>query len=298
MKNILLSTFVASLLFTSLSTADTNTTKNLSSKEVSVQATKIATQKAQNNKIELVQEALESLKLSAKAIKEIDNKKLDEAKKSIQKALGKLESILASDKTPKLLPIDKQIVVKNLIGTSKDVEAMLTKVKKLLETQKVQEARELLSSLQSEIDTITVSLPLASYPDALKLASKYLLDNQPSKAKEVLAIALSTFEKNEQIVPIPLINSLELISKASDIAKDDKEQALKHLEWAEDELYKAKALGYVSSSSTTYKDVDKLIKNIQKEVKGDNKTEKLFKELIEKIKEFKDKILPTEDRDK
>ena len=296
MKNILLSTFVASLLFTSLATADSNTTKNLSSKEVSAQATKTATQKAQNNKTELVKEALESLKLSAKAIQQIDNKKTDEAKKSVQEALGKLESILASEKVPKLLPIERQMVVKNFMGTSKDVEAALTEVKKLLEEHKVQEAGELLTSLQSELDTITVSLPLASYPDALKLASKYLIDKQPMKAKGVLAIALNTFEKDEQIVPIPLINSLELVSKASEISKDDKEQALKHLEWAKDELYKAKALGYVSSSSTTYKEIDTLIDNLHKEVKGENNSTKLFKELSEKIKEFKEKILSTKDK--
>ncbi len=297
MKKILLSTFVASLLFTS-ATADTNTSKNLSSKEVSTHATKVATKKAKDNKVELVKEALESLELSAKAVKQIDSKKIDEAKKSVQEALGKLESILASEKVPKVLPIDNQIVVKNFVGTSKDVAAVLDKVKKLLDSGKVQEAGELLISLQSEIDITIVSLPLVSYPDALKLASKYLIENQATKAKGVLAIALNTFVKDEQIIPIPLINSLELVSKASEIAKDDKEQALKHLEWAKDELLKAEALGYVSSSSTTYKQVGELIENIEKEVKGDNKAEKLFKELTEKLKDFKNKILPTENKNK
>ena len=298
MKKTLFSTLVASLLFTSLATADSNTTKNLSSKEVAKQATKTATTEAKNNQVELVKEALESLKLSAKAIQEIDNKKIDEAKKSVQDALGKLESILASEKTPKLLPIDSQMVVKNFIGTSKDVKMVLDKVKKLLDSGKVQEAGELLISLQSEIDVTTVSLPLVSYPDALKLASKYLIENQASKAKGVLAIALNTFVSDEQIIPIPLVNSLKLVSVASKIAKEDKEQALKHLEWAKDELHKTKALGYVSSSSTTYKQIDELIENIEKEVKGDNKAEKLFKELGEKIKEFKEKILSTKDKDK
>ena len=293
MKKILFSTLVSSLLFTSLATADAS--KNLSSKEVATQATKTATNEAKNNQIELVKEALESLSLSAQAVKEIDEKKIDEAKKSVQKALGKLESILASEKTPKLLPIDNQMVVKNFIGSSKDVEIVLERVKKLLDSKKIQEAGELLISLQSEIDVTTMSLPLVSYPDALKLASKYLIENQPTKAKGVLAIALNTFVKDEKIIPIPLINSLKLVSTASEIAKKDKEQALKHLEWAKDELHKTELLGYVSSSSTTYKQVNELIEKIEKEVKGDNKAEKLFKELSEKIKEFKDKILPTEE---
>ena len=296
MKKILLSTLVSSLLFSSLATADAS--KNLSSKEVSTQATKTATKDANEHQMDLVKEALQSLELSAKAIEQIDNKKIDEAKKSVEQALGKLESILASEKVPKLLPIDNRIVVKNFIGTSKDVEGVLAEVRTLLNVGKVQEAGELLITLQSEIDVTTMSLPLVSYPDALKLASKYLIDKQPSKAKGVLAIALNTFVKEQQILPVPLINSVELVAVASEIAKEDKEQALKHLAWAKDELHKAKALGYVSKSSTSYKQLDELIEKVEKEVKGPNKAEKLFKELTEKLKEFKGKILSTEDKNK
>ena len=296
MKKILLSTLVSSLLFTSLAIADT--AKNLSSKEVSTQATNTATKDAKSHEVDLVKEALESLELSAKAIKQIDNKKTDEAKKSVEQALGKLESILASEKVPKLLPIDNRVVVKNFIGTSKDVEKVLKQVQTLLEENKVQEAGELLISLQSELDVSIVNLPLASYPDALKLASKYLIDNKPSKAKEVLAIALNTFVTEHEIIPIPLINSVKLVTVAAEIAKKDKEQALKHLARAKDEFHKAKALGYVSTSSTSYKQLDELIEKVEKEVKGENKAEELFKELSTKLKEFKDKILSTEDKNK
>ncbi len=74
---------------------------------------------------------------------------------------------------------------------------------------------------------IVVNLPLVSYPDALKLASKYIIDNQVEKAKEVLRVALSTFTEVEYIIAIPVVNALELISTASNIAKENKEQALK-----------------------------------------------------------------------
>ncbi len=296
MRKILLSTLVSTLLLSSFATADEH--KNLTSQEVSTKATQTATQKAKDNKVKLVQEALESLKFSAKAVDELNKNKVDDAKKSIELALGKLESILASEHTPKLLPIENQIVIKNFIGTSDDVKKSLDEVKKLLNLGKVQEAGELLISLQSEIDITTVSLPLASYPDALKLASKYLIEKHPAKAKHVLEIALNTFAQDEQIIPIPLINSLELVSVASKIAKDDKEQALKHLAMAKDDLKKAEALGYVSSSATTYKQLEDLIEKTEKEVKGPNKAEKLFKELGEKLKEFKEKVLSTHDKDK
>ena len=294
MKKTLLSTLVSTLLLSSLATADEH--KNLTSQEVSAKATQTATTKVKDNRVKLVQEALESLKFSAKAVDELNKNKIDEAKKSIELALGKLESILASEHTPKLLPIENQIVIKNFVGTSDDVKKVLAEVKTLLSLGKVQEAGELLISLQSEIDITTVSLPLVSYPDALKLASKYLIEKHPAKAKHVLEIALNTFAQEEQIIPIPLINSLELVAVASKIAKEDKEQALKHLALAKDDLKKAEALGYVSSSTTTYKQLDELIEKTEKEIKGPNKAEKLFKELGEKLSEFKNKILSTHDK--
>jgi hypothetical protein len=296
MKKTLLSTLVATLLLTSCSIADTNTT-TLSSKEVSAQATKTATKNAKNRQVKLVKEALSSLELSAKALNALNNNQTEDAKKNIELALGKLESILLAKDTPKLLPIENRMVVKNFIGSAKDVEIALDKVKALLDKGHVQEAGELLYSLQSEIDITVVNLPLISYPDALKLASKYIIEEKPAKAKEVLRLALSTFTEVNQIIPIPLINTVQLVATASDIAKENREQALKHLAMASDELDKAEKLGYVSKSTTTYKELHQLIKGVEKEVKGPNKAEKLFKELGEKLKEFKEKILSSDNNE-
>ena len=292
MKRTLLSILTSSLLLTAMATADTNA--SLSSKEVSDKATKTATQEAKNGKVKLVEEALTSLKLSAKALSALNNNKTEEAKKDIELALGKLEGILAVKDSPKLLPIENRMVVKNFIGTAKDVEVALDEVKSMLSKGNVQEAGELLYSLQSEIDLTVISLPLVSYPDALKLASKYIIEEKPAKAKEVLKLALSTFTEVQQIMPIPLINTVELVAISSEIAKEDKDQALKHLAMASDELDKAEKLGYVSKSTTTYKQLHELIKNVEKEVKGPNKAEKLFKELSEKLKEFKEKVLSSD----
>ncbi len=85
----------------------------------------------------------------------LNSNNVEEAKKDIQLALGKLESILASEKAPKLLPIDNKIIVKNFAGTAKDVERNIEIVKELLDKGKVQEAGELLITLQSEIDIIS-----------------------------------------------------------------------------------------------------------------------------------------------
>ena len=288
MKKVLLSTLVSSLLLTSIAFADSN--KTLTSKEVCDSATKVETTKTKNSQVKLVQEALSSLELTHKALVNLNEEKSDEAKKNIELALGKLESILALKASPKLLPIENQMVVKNFVGTADDVEKVLDRVKKLLSDGKVQEAGELLITLQSEIDVTVVSLPLVSYPDALKLANKYLLENKKEEAKKILALALNTFAKDNYIVPIPLVNTVELVKVASTVSKENKDLALKYLTSAHEELKKAEKLGYISSSTTTYKALHKLIDGVEKEVKGPNKAEKLFKELGKSLKEFKSKI--------
>jgi ribonuclease HII len=183
------------------------------------------------------------------------------------------------------------IRVQEFIGTADDVEKAVKTVKALLDDGKVQEARALMIPLVSEIDITTVSLPLASYPDALKLAAKYVHDNKPEKAKEVLYIALSTFSEVTQVVPIPLLESTDLIAAASRIAKEDKELAIKYLDGANEALNVAQKLGYVSKSETTYKMLHEKIEEVKKEIRGKNKAEKLFESLAQKLKEFKEKIV-------
>jgi hypothetical protein len=292
MKKIIVSTLLSSLLLTNTIFAKSDTEPT--SKEVSKNAIEIATKKAENNQVKLIQEALNSLEITAKALKNLEDNKKDEAKKNIELALGKLEVILTSKDVPKLLPIKNRLIVKNFIGDAKDVESALKKVKILIDNGKIQEARELLISLQSELDIVTVNLPLSTYPDTLKLASKYLIEGKIEEAKDTLKLALSTFVNIQTIIPIPLINTVKLVAVASNKAKENKDLAIKYLSSADDELNKAEKLGYISKSITTYKKLHTLIKNVEKEIKGENKAEKLFNELKKRLEEFKSKIFSSE----
>jgi len=292
MKKILVSTLLSSLLLTGSIVADTNT--SLSSKELSTKATQVETQKIKDNKVELIQEALSSLKLSVKALKNLEENKKEDAKKNLELALGKLEVILTSKDIPKMLPIENRMLVKNFVGSSKDVEGALSEVKTLLSKGKVQEAGELLITLQDEVEVRTVNLPLTSYPDALKLVSKYILEDKIDEAKATLKLALNTFITEETIVPLSLVKTLELVSVASHEAKENKKLALTYLVTAHDELNKAEKLGYLSDSSTTYKELQEVINGLEKEIKGANKAEKLFEEAIKTLKEFKSKILSSD----
>ncbi len=261
--------------------------------ETSAQVGKGAVQHAKSvandKQVQVVKEAVDALMLTHKVLVDLDKKNKDGALKNLEKAIGKLEVILADKTAPALLPIDSSIVAVEYAGDIDSVKATLKEVKKLIDDNRIQEARRLLDTLQSEIDIITVNLPLVSYPQALKLAAKYLHEDKMDEAADVLQMALTTLVRNEIVMPIPLLKAQALVEEAQKAAKTDKKQALKHLDAAKKELKLAEILGYTSTSDTTYKNLDESIEKIEKEVKGKNKAEKLFDELVAKLKEFKEK---------
>ncbi len=291
MNKIILSTIVSSVLLAGSICADSFATKDATIKSVHNTVLNNTKEDAINSQVKLIDEAIESLNLTTNALKNLENNDGKMARKNIELALGKLEVILSAENAPKLLPIDNGMRITNFLGSAEDVKKIVSEVKELLSDNKVQEARYLLSTLQSEINITVISLPLTTYPDALKLASKYILEGKNEEGKKTLKLALSTFAEENQIISLPLANTTHFISLASNIAKKDKELALEYLKEAKDALNKSEALGYISDSAITYKELHEKIETIEKEIKGPNKAEKLFKKFNEKLKEFKSKML-------
>jgi len=290
MKKLLLSSLVAiSLLGTQAIALDAKANSSAVSKSAITKAKKVAN--TQKDDVKIVKEAVESVQLVSQVLAALEQNKKDEAIKLLEKAIGKIEVVLSNPKAPALLPIDAKVVVQEFLGSSNDAFVAVLSAEALLRAGKVQDARHIVTALVDEIDFTTVNLPLATYPIALKVAAKYLHDNKVEAAKAVLAQALSTFVNITVVTPLGILEAQELIEAASQIASTDKKLALAHLEQAKEALRKAKILGYTSSSDVTYKMLNEAISKIEKEIKGGNKVEKLFKELIEKIKDFKEKAL-------
>jgi len=292
MKKIFLSTLVAMSLFGTQAVAlDENASSSDVSKNAIVKGKKVADTKKDN--IKITKEAVESIKLVGDVLVALNQNKKDEAIKTLEKAIGKIEVVLAIPNAPALLPIDSRVVVKEFAGSAYDVETAIITSEALLDKKRVQDARVIISNLVDEIDFSTVNLPLATYPVALKEAGKYLHDGKVKEAKALLAQTLNTFVKVTTVTPIGILEAQSLISVASQIATKDKKLALSHLAQAKDALKKSEALGYTSRSDTTYKILSDAISKIETEIKGKNKAEKLFDDLIKKIKEFKEKTLST-----
>ncbi len=294
MKKVILSSIVAiSLVGGSLAAAETNTTAKQTSKEVSTKALKVAKDKANAHKgdVKVVQEAVDAVKLTQDVVVLLNKNEKEKAIKTLEKAIGKLEVVLSNPKAPALIPLNANVIVKEFTKGPREAENLIITATALLEKGKVQAARRIVVGLVDEIDFVTVNLPLASYPAALKLAAKFLHENKVTEAKRVLLAALNTFVEVDVVTPIGIIEAQSLIEAASKIAKKDKKLALSHLEEAKRALKKSEVLGYVSDSDTTYKMLNDAINAIEKEIRGKNEAAKLFDELIAKLKEFKEKAV-------
>lgn len=291
MKKVFLSSVVAlALLGSGLQAAEK---KAADSKTVAAQAIQHAKSNALTAKgdVKIVKEAVEAVKLTQQVLIELKQKKKDAAIKTLEKAIGKMEVVMSNPKAPALIPLNASVVVSTFAGTAYDVQnAVITSIA-LLQNHRVQDARMIVQTLKDEIDLITINMPLASYPAALKLAAKFLHENKIDQARQVLATALNTFVEVDMVTPLGILEAQDLITAASQAAKTDKKLALAHLEAAKAELKKAEALGYTSTSDTTYKMLNDEINKIEKEIRGANKSEGLFKELIEKLKDFADKAV-------
>ncbi len=290
MKKVLVSSVVAlALLGSGLQAAE----KGADSKTVTAKAIQHARSHALTEKsgVKIVKEAVDAVKLTQQVLMQLDQKKKDEAIKTLEKAIGKMEVVMSNPKAPALIPLDASVVVSTFAGTAYDVQnAVITSIA-LLQHQRVQDARLIVQTLKDEVDLITINMPLASYPAALKLAAKFLHENKIAQARQVLATALNTFVEVDLVTPLGILEAQDLIAAASKAAKTDKQLALAHLEAAKAALKKAEALGYTSTSDTTYKMLNEEIDKVEKEIRGANKSEGLFKELIEKLKEFADKAV-------
>ena len=284
MKKVLTSFALASLLVTSSFAVD-NKTNQVSKNAV------IKEEKSAQANTQLVKEAITAIRYTQDALIYLNGKDIKKAKESLKKAIAELSDVLNRPNPPYLLPVDLNIEAYQFAGDLKTIKEAVAKARLLVAENKLPEAREVLNSLRDEIVIKTINLPLATYPAALNLAIKYLNEGKIKEAKDILAMALSTLVEVDTIIPIPLVKAEQLIIEASKIVKKDKNQAIKYLEEAKHQLILAEALGYTSKSDTTYKMLEDAIKNLEREIKANHKTESLFERLIEKIKEFKEKAI-------
>jgi hypothetical protein len=234
----------------------------------------------------LDQEAMAAIDETSNAIKAIAENKTDESLAAIERATGKINILLARNPATALIPVSFEVTVIEAAPLDvKEIRRRAAAADWAVADRAYPTARAILDSLRSEIRLRTYNLPLASYPAALKEAARLLDEKKTKEASVALLTALNTLAVVDQVTPLPIAVAQAAIDSAQQLRDRDKEGARTHLAFARAELERAKELGY-SGKDPEYANLDKSIRDLEKQLKGNGDTGSLFANLKEKMASF------------
>ena len=237
-------------------------------KEAKIQARMDVQSKRLEKQKEVVSEAVAALHETYYALDFLSQSKSKEALASVEKATGKLEVVLARDPSLALAPVAIATHTNDLLADPNEVEKLVKEATALLKDGKVQQARQILATLASETVISTTSIPLGTYPEALKLAARDIGEGNLEEAASVLNEALSTQVVTEVLIPLPLaraefaLAAAEKLAEKSDRTEDENIELRNHLASAERSARLAKALGYGTKADfkTYFEEIESLRK--------------------------------------
>ena len=254
------------------------------------QERKQAEEKAQQT---LDKEAIAAVDETTKAVKSIAENKKDEALATIERAIGKVNVLLARNPATALIPVSTAVeVIEGAPLDLKTIRARAKAAEDAVEDKDYPTARVLLDGLTSEIRVRTSHLPLATYPTALKEAARLVDQNKSTEARNVLLTALHTLVEIDHVTPLPIALAQAAINEAQALREKDKAKARQLLALARNELNRAKELGY-AGKDPTYSAIDKSIANIEKQLRGTEDTASTFAKLKESVSNFFNKFSDT-----
>lgn len=270
--------------------AEDNKSKNkLSDKAGSTERTKV-NKEISNKRKEIVNEAVTALKETKKALTALEKDEQQNALKHLEKAVGELEVALARDPNLAHAAIDTRVTVHDLYASLENIEQARKQAEDYLEDNQIQKARYILGDLASEVIISVISIPLITYPKAIKDAIPLIDAGKTKEAKAALKFAVNTLEVSNYIIPLGIIRAEENLDKAEALAeKKDRTEveniSLTHfLDQARLQLTMAEALGYGRKGDyrILYKHLDKIIQTTE----GGTPKSDLFNEIRKFLSEI------------
>lgn len=212
----------------------------------------------------VIAEAASALEETNGAINALENQDTKTALAALERAIGKLDIVLAREPELALAPVDIQTRVIDVVTGVDTVKLIREQSEKAIKQGHLQKARRLLENLASESVLSVSNLPLATYPDAIKKAVQQIDDNKLDEAKFTLKTALNTVVVNKTVLPLPVMSAANLLQEAETLAEknersdEENQRLVKVVALARSELEFAEALGYGSNKdfSDMYKQLD------------------------------------------
>ena len=249
----------------------------------------------------VVKDAAEAMKNIVLAQEALERKDKTSAVIKLEAALGKLETAISLYPELHTIPLEQKIITSDIYHSVDDVRLATRTALKFLKRGRVQDARLILKDLASEVVVRTTSVPLVAYSDAIKLALPFVKEGEYEKAGAVLDTALSTLVITNKVIPLPVARTLDALLRAQKIEAENetltKEQISlveAELDYAEDQIALAEALGYVERDA--YKATKNTIKSLRKNLKAKLSNKKNYETVIKDTKAVNAKIKSAEER--
>jgi hypothetical protein len=257
---------------------------------VQPQVDQASTDKAAERREKIFAEATAALDETANAMQALDDEKPEEALAALERATGKLELILAREPDLALAPVDVEVVTYDLLASPDTVKAMIEEAEDYLESGEVQDARALMVNLASELQFRTTSIPLATYPDAIKAVTPLIDEGKLDAANAALQTALDTLVVTTEVLPLPKLRAERLLDNAEALAENEERtekdnQTLSDLlSAAGDQLKLAELLGY--GTKEAYQPMYEQLEQIKAKTRGGKGGEGWFEKIKEQLSDL------------
>ena len=308
MKKTILALSTLAIIFTGCAqnkTTDNHKTEIKKEAPVKPEHVQISDQNLQNNiaktmqddfavkETQSVKEAIQILGETNNVLKNIADNKIKPAKEELAKLIGELEILITRDPNVALVPVSVAYQINDAVVDIPTVYEITDAAKKAMDDGYYQAAKKLMDGLSSEMIVKTSYLPLATYPDAMRVSAALLEEGKKEEAAAILFRALNTLVIQQQEIPLPVLRAEEFIKLGATAMlgeeKDKKEVAQLYLDNADYQLQLAEAMGY-GKKDKEYKELYEAIKDLKKAIKEDKESKDKFEKLSEKIKNFKERL--------
>ncbi len=269
---------------------------------------KLSPQKVQEQINREIQEALAGANDSIKgeavmviaethnAIRDLLDSNNTAAIKAIESALGKAEVITTANPRMEFVPVVADVNVRDLVTDMETLKKAKDNIEDLTDKGYLQNARQLLDVMVSEISITTSNLPLGTYPAALKAAVELTRQNKAADAALLLNAALNTIVVIGRSIPLPLVRAELMLATADSLiasANNTGEEEINSLlDNADYQIRFAEELGY-GKRDAEFKEFVDAIKELKKEVKEKgSQRQTMISSLRKKLNAFKRRISP------
>jgi hypothetical protein len=239
----------------------------------------------------LLADAQSALEETRDAITALDKGDKHGALAALEQATGKLDLIVARDRSLALAPVAVSTTILDLYASVDTVKAAIKQAREDLSNNQVQDARTLLQGLASQVDIQVTNIPLATYPAAIKAVVPLIDAGQVDAATTALYTALNTLVIEDFIIALPGIRAQSMLREAESLAAKSNRTAEENnrlqglIASAQNEIQLAEALGY--GTKDNYKPLYQQISEIRKQTEAGQSGKSVFEKLRDSLKRFK-----------